>query len=139
MNEEEAQKIWNEYHQRIQNRRLAEAEIINTQLNNSGVTQETDLILDFSFFTQKETGVAGLKTQLSENYEMSVRKDGEYWHINGTTRPYVVSFSNQQHYDWVKFMHDVALSNGATFSTWSVTEPKSGRVWSNENIETDFD
>jgi len=139
MYEQEAQKVWDEYHERIKNRRIAQAHVMNSELGDFGITAESDLILDFTFFTQKEDGSNGLKTQLSENYEMSIAKEGEYWHIQGTTRPYVVSFTNQQHLGWVEFMHDVALSYGAIFSTWSITEPKSGQAWSNKNTETEFD
>jgi hypothetical protein len=139
MNEQEAQVVWDEYHERIKNRRIAQAHVINSELVNFGITAESDLILDFTFFTQKEDGANGLKTQLSENYEISITKENEYWHIQGTTRPYVVSFTNQQHLGWVEFMHDVALSHGAIFSTWTITESKSGQVWSNKNIETEFD
>ena len=139
INEQEAQKIWDEYHERIKNRRIAQANVINSKLGEFGIDAESDLILDFTFFTQKEDGANGLKTQLSENYEMTITKEGEYWLIQGTTRPYVVSLTNQQHLGWVEFMHDVALSYGAIFSTWSITESQSGQVWSNENIETVFD
>jgi len=139
MNEQEAQKTWDEYHERIKNRRLAQAKVINLELESNGITSETDLILDFSFFTKDESGAKGIQKQLSENYEMSISKDGEYWHIHGTSRPYAVNLTTDQHLGWVKFMHDVALSYGCIFSTWSITEPKEKHVWSNENIETEFD
>ncbi len=139
MNEQEAQKTWDEYHDRIKNRRLAEAKVINLELEKHAITSETDLILDFSFFTQDESGAKDIQTQLSENYEMSIIKDGEYWHINGTSRPYAVNLTTEQHLGWVEFMQDVALSYGCIFSTWSITEPKAKHVWSNENIETEFD
>lgn len=139
MSEQEAQKTWKEYHERIKNRRLAEAKVINLELERHNITNETDLILEFGFFTQDETGAKGIQKQLSQNYEMSIRKDGEYWHINGTSRPYAVNFTTEQHLDWVEFMHDVALSYGSIFSTWSITEPKNKQVWSNENIEPELD
>ena len=139
MDEQEAQKTWDEYHERIKSRRLAEAKNINLELDKNAITSETDLVLDFSFFTQDEAGAKGIQKQLSENYAMSIKKDGEYWHINGTSRPYAVNLSTEQHLGWVEFMHDVALSYGCIFSTQSVTEPKENLVWSNENIETEFD
>ncbi|MEH6343465.1 MAG: hypothetical protein V7785_00135 [Bermanella sp.] len=139
MSEQEAQKIWGEYHERIKSRRLAEAKIINLELEKNSITREIDLILDFSFFTKDEAGAKGIQYQLSENYEMSITKNGVYWIIDGTSRPYVVNFTSEQHLGWVGFMHDVALSYGCIFSTWSITEPKNKHVWSNENIETDFD
>ncbi len=139
MNEQEAQKTWDEYHERIKNRRLAQAKVINLELEKQVITSETDLILDFSFFTQDESGANGIQKQLSENYDMSIIKDGEYWRINGTSRPYAVNLTTEQHLGWVEFMHDVALSYGCIFSTWSITDPKEKNVWSNENIETEFD
>ena len=139
MSEQDAQKTWDEYHERIKNRRLAQAKVINLELEKNAITSETDLALDFSFFTQDEAGANGIKNQLSENYEMTIIKKDEYWHINGTSRPYAVNLTTEQHLGWVEFMHDVALSYGCIFSTWSITEPKGNRVWSNENIETEFD
>jgi hypothetical protein len=136
MKEQEAQKTWEEYHERIKNRRLAEAEVINSELKSHGITSEHDLVLDFSFFTQDEIGAKGIKTQLSENYEISISKEGEYWLIKGTTRPYAINLSQEQHIGWVKFMHDVALSYGCIFSTWTIIEPETKQAWSNENIET---
>jgi hypothetical protein len=139
MNELDAQTTWDEYHERIKSRRLAEAKVINSKLESHNVTAETDLILDFSFFTKDESGAKNIQVQLSENYEMSILHDGEYWHVNGTSRPYAVNLTGEQHLGWVEFMHDVALSYGCIFSTWSITEPKTEKVWSNENIETEFD
>jgi len=121
MKEQEAQKTWEEYHERIK---------------SHGITSEHDLVLDFSFFTQDEIGAKGIKTQLSENYEISISKEGEYWLIKGTTRPYAINLSQEQHIGWVKFMHDVALSYGCIFSTWTIIEPETKQAWSNENIET---
>ncbi|WP_185233774.1 hypothetical protein [Teredinibacter franksiae] len=138
MSDQDAQKTWDEYHERIKSRRLAEAKVINLELVKNDITSETDLVLDFSFFTQDEAGANGIKKQLSENYEMIISKKDEYWHINGTSRPYAVNLNAEQHLGWVEFMHDVALSYGCIFSTWSITEPKGKLVWSNESIETEF-
>lgn len=138
MSDKDAQKTWDEYHERIKNRRLAEAKVINKELEKNSITSETDLVLDFSFFTQDEAGANALKNQLGENYEMTITKKDEYWHIKGTSRPYAVNLSADQHMGWVEFMHDVALSFGCIFSTWSITEPKYNITWSNEKIETEF-
>lgn len=138
MDQDEAKKTWDEYHERIKMRRLAEAKIINAELGSNGITTETDLILDFNFFTQDKEGAKGIKEQLSENYEMSMYQDGEYWKISGTSRPYAVNLSTEQHLGWVEFMHDVALSYSCIFSSWTVTEHKTKKSWSNESIETEF-
>lgn len=139
MNEEAAQKTWEEYHERIKNRRLAEAKAINRMLEEHSISSETDLVLDFGFFTQDEEGAKGIEKQLGENYEMSISREGDHWLINGTSRPYAMNFTTEQHLGWVQFMHDVALSYGCIFSTWTITEPKHNYVWSNENIETEYD
>lgn len=67
MDQEEAKKNWDEYHERIKMHRLAEAKIINAELDSNGITTETELILDFNFFTQDKEGAKGIKEQLSEN------------------------------------------------------------------------
>ena len=139
MSEQDAQKTWDLYYEKIKNRRLAEARIINLELDKNAISSNIDLVLDFSFFTKDETGAKDIQEQLSENYTMSIKKDDEYWHINGTSRPYAVNLSTEQHLDWVEFMHDVALSYGCIFNTWSITEPKENRVWSNEDIDIEFD
>ncbi len=139
MSEEQAQEVWNEYHERIKNRRLAQVNVLNEQLKNADVTNDTQLILDFEFFTPKESGAEAIKKQLSENYEISIQQDDDYWIISGTTRPYAITLSPEQHIGWVEFMHDVALSYGCIFSVWTITEPKSKQSWSNKNIETEFD
>jgi len=139
MSEEQAQEIWDEYHERIKNRRLAQVKVINERLKDAGITSDTALILDFEFFTPKESGAQGIKEQLSENYELSIKQDGDYWYISGTTRPYAITLSPEQHISWVEFMHDVALSYGCVFSVWTVTDANSEKSWSNKNIETEFD
>ncbi len=139
MNGQEAQRTWDEYHNRMKNRRLAEAKIIILELEKHYITSETDLVLDFSIFTPDEEGAKGIHDQLNENYEMFIEKEDEYWLIKGTTRPYAVNLSSEQHLEWVEYMHDVSLSYGGIFSTWSISDPKTNSIWSNENIETEFD
>jgi hypothetical protein len=139
MSEEQAQKTWDEYHDKIKNRRLAQVKVINEQLRVAGVTSDSDLVIDFSFFTPKQSGAEGIREQLSENYEMTINQDGDYWNIDGTTRPYSINLTLEQHVDWVEFMHDVALSYGCIFSVWTVTDVKTNNTWSNEKIETEFD
>ena len=139
MNDQEAQKTWNEYHERIKNRRLAQAAIINKELKKNGITTEIDLMLDFTFFAKEENDAKNLQKQLSENYEISINKKEDYWFINATSRPYAVNFTTQQHMDWVEFMHDVALSHGSIFSVWTITNHETKQVWSNENISTEYD
>lgn len=139
MNAEDAQKVWNEYHNRIKARRLAEAKVINLELIKNSINSNADFFLDFVFFTKDEVGAKGIAKQLSENYEITIMKNGDHWLVNGTSRPYTVKLTTDQHLSWVEFMHDVALSYGCIFSTWKITEPKGNLVLSNEGIETEFD
>ncbi len=135
MNEREAQKTWDEYHERIKNRRIAEAKIINSNLEKHNVTGEIELILDFRFFTKGEMGAKNIRDQLSENYRITIAKEDDYWFIDGTIRPYTVNLNTEQHLGWVEFMHDVALSHGCIFSTWSITDPKQNHVWSSKELD----
>ena len=139
MSVQHVQKTWDEYHERIRNRRLAEAHFINLALQRNAITIDTDLVLDFGFFTQDEASAIGIRERLSENYKMSISKNGDYWRIKGTSRPYAVNLTAQQHLDWVVFMSSVALSYGCIFSSWSITDFKGENFWSNEDIETEFD
>lgn len=141
MNEEEAQQVWDEYNERIKNRRLAEADILISELEKNNINEATAVALDFTHFCHEKSDAEDIKNQLSENYTMSLEynKDSEYWLIKGTSRPYGVTLSSKQHKAWVEFMLDVGKSYRCVFSTWSMTEPKSKKTYSNEEIETEFD
>lgn len=139
LDENDAQQVWNEYHHKLLNRRLAEVALINEQLDENDITSESNLILDFEFFSNREEGALNLKQQLSENYQMELRKGDGYWYVSGTTRPYAMNITFEQHKSWVEFMFDVGQSHGCIFSTWSVTDHSTKKVWSNENVETEFD
>ena len=136
MNEKDAHKVWDEYHQEILNRRLTEAKILNEHFKRNSIGEETDLVLDFTFFSNDETGALNLIEQLKENYEVSSYKKGDYWYVDATSRPYAVNLNSNQHIDWVNFMHEVALSHRSIFSVWSLTDPKTEKVWSSDKVDT---
>ena len=133
------QQTWTEYYERIRKRRLAEAPELWAQMTAAGVSADTTLALDFLHFSSDRNNADALRAQLSENYEVSVTKapDPDYWHISGTTRPYGITLSEQDHLDWVEFMCDVAHSHGCVFSTWALEDPRTKQSWSNEGIETE--
>ena len=141
MNEDEAQKVWEEYHSRILSRRLFEAEKIIQEIAKISNSEENDVILDFEFFSDLNGKPELLVEQLSENYEMSLGAKDEkgYISISGTTRPYSYKFSAANIRDWVEFMHEVALSYGTIFSNWELTIPTLKKTYVSKTIETPYD
>jgi len=141
MNEDEAQKVWEEYHSRILSRRIYEAERIIQEIARHSDSEENDVILDFEFFSDLHGKPELLVKQLSENYEMSIGPKDEkgYTSITGTTRPYSIGLSAANIRDWVEFMHGVALSYGAIFSSWKLTLPTLEKTYKSETIETPYD
>ena len=137
---EDPQQIWTDYYARLRRRRIAEAQIVHSQMAADGVTDETLLALDFLHFGNVESDVRDLAEQLSENYAMTVtrRTDSEYWNAEGTTRPDGIDGMNAERCaDWVAFMCDVANSYGCVFSIWTLTDPTLQRSWTNETIDVD--
>ena len=136
MDQAQAEKIWDEYHQKVLNKRQAEANIIVSELKSLNINSDNPLVIDATFFSNDEAGVKGLESQLSENYEVTTKKSDDYWYIEITTRPYAIHLENSEIFDWVNFMHEVALSHRSIFSKWALTEPKLNKIWASEDIET---
>lgn len=137
---DDPQKIWTDYYARLRRRRIAEAQILHSQMNANGVTDDTILALDFMHFGNVESDVRRLAKQLSENYAMTVgrRTDTAYWNAVGTTRPDGVDGMNAERWeDWVGFMCDVANSYGCVFSSWTLSDPARQLSWTNETIDVD--
>ncbi len=59
------------------------------------------------------------------------------WCVEGATRPYGINIHQQQHYDWVEFMCDVAQLYNCVFSTWSLEAPKLKLKFVSKEIESD--
>ena len=137
---DETQQIWTDYYARLRRRRIAEAQILYSQMAADGVTNDTIITLDFTHFGNVEDDVRRLAKQLSENYAMTVTrgKKAEYWNADGTTRPDGIDGMNAQRCsDWVAFMCDVANSYGCVFSVWTFTDPVRQLSWTNETIDVD--
>jgi len=132
---DDPQEIWEEYYQNKKSQRLEEAYKLCEQLHDAGVTEETVLALDFVHFSKSHENAQLLAEQLSENYTMDVvaREDG-VWYINGTSRPYGLTLSAEQHISWVEFMADVAQSHACVFSTWSLEVPSLNLKFGSEAI-----
>ncbi|MCA9215196.1 MAG: hypothetical protein KDB27_19145 [Planctomycetales bacterium] len=75
MNDDEAEAVWRNYYIRIRNRRLDEAEQLIAASRKDGITDHSEMLLDFRHFSSAEAGIEQLKQQLAENYEVSVSKD----------------------------------------------------------------
>jgi hypothetical protein len=138
MQTEDSEKTWNDYYQRKKNQRNSEALEIWRRMNNSGVTEETVLALDFEHFGSSKQNIENLAAQLSENYEIQVVPSNEEgcWLAKGTTRPYGITMNEQQLLGWAEFMSDVAQSYSCVFSTWSLESPKLGLHFHSEEIES---
>ncbi|HZH44589.1 MAG TPA: hypothetical protein VEY50_10960 [Lysobacter sp.] len=129
---------WNAYYDRKRNERLQEADAVWRRLAAAGVSEDTVLVIDFTHFGADRTHAEALAQQLSEHYATSLEPgpDG-YWLVKGTTRPYGVSLTEDQHRDWVDFMCDAARPHGCVFSTWTVdVHPHGPRVSSEGVTET---
>ena len=122
--ETDAQNTWAEYVQRKRAERLYEADQVWSALVAGGVDSETILAIDFVHFGPSEERVENLRAELAENCTATTESgpDG-YWLLKGTTRPYGVTLTAEDHRAWVEFMCEVASSHGCVFSTWSLNAP----------------
>ena len=138
MSIQDPQDVWNEYYKRKKQQRMGEAECLWKQMQAAGVIAETVLELDFLHFGRSREDVQALADQLSENYSMSLApgQDQGYWFAKGTTRPYGITLSREQHMSWVEFMSDVSHSYGCVFSTWSLEADSLGAWFRGEDIES---
>ena len=134
----DADRMWTEYYERINNRRLAEAGILWTKVVASNASSETIFAVDFLIFCAEADGAEEVTRQLSENYTIETRfsqKQG-VWLIQGTTRPTGVMLSQEIHTEWVRFMVDVASQYGCVFTNWPLEVPKLALLFRSEEIET---
>jgi len=140
MTSEDPQKIWEEYYKNKKSQRMQEASELWNKMVIAGVEKDTILAIDFLHFGTNEESVKNLGSQLSENYKIEIvpGKEKGYWYAKGTTRPYGINLSGEEHSDWVEFMFDVSKSYGCLFSTWSVEAKSLGQVFESESIEKDI-
>jgi len=139
MQSKDQDKIWTHYYSRKKTQRLAEAVGLWAQLSAAGVNDETILGLDFAHFGPNKSDVEDLARQLSENYELHVTADEgqKQWIARGTTRPYGITLTREQHLGWVEFMADVAQSYACIFSTWSLEAPSLGVHFHSADVESE--
>jgi hypothetical protein len=137
MADQDPQEEWRAYYQRKKSERVAEASQLWSLMQDGGVTPETTLALDFVHFGTLQADVEGLAEQLSENYQIEVVRSeaGDAWLAKGTTRPYGINLSREQHMAWVEFMADVSQSHSCVFSTWSLEARSLGVRFDSEQLE----
>ncbi|MGP4846168.1 hypothetical protein ACTXGQ_18720 [Marinobacter sp. 1Y8] len=128
---EDPQKVWEDYYGRKKSQCLQQATDLWRQMEAAGVLSDTVLALDFVHFGQSQHDAEALANQLSENYEIEVVESerDRYWLVKGTTRPYGIEMTEEQHLGWIEFMADVAKSYACVFSTWSIEAPALGKVF----------
>ena len=133
------QKTWDEYYERKKAERLREAGLLWQSLMHAGVTDETVLALDFVLFGTSRQDVQALADQLVENYTVEVVEsaDQHAWLSKGTTRPYGIMLTQEQHLAWVTFMAEVARSHACVFSAWSIEAPSLKVKVDSEHVEGD--
>jgi hypothetical protein len=136
---EDPQRIWAEYYQRKKAERIGEAKQMAEMMRLAGVSDETILAVDFVHFGTSQSNIEELSKQLAENYQLQVvqSEDQGHWLAKGTTRPYGITLSAEQHIGWVGFMADVAQSYSCVFSTWTIEAPSLHALFESEQIESD--
>ena len=138
MNERDAEQIWSEYYNEIKNRRLAEAELLWSEMVSKGVNSETVLAIDFRIFCTEEVRARNIEQQLLESYATNLNFSAEHnvWFISGTTRPAGVTLDDKTHFEWVNYMADLSAQNGCVFSNWTLEAPSLELTFSTKDIET---
>lgn len=134
--EREAQRTWTEYARRKRAERLSEAGQVWSAARAGGIDDATLLAIDFVHFGPSQANVEHLREALEGNCRVSIEaaSDG-YWLLRGTTRPYGVTLSADDHLAWVDYMCEVASLHGCVFSTWSLEAPSLNVTVSSEAFE----
>jgi hypothetical protein len=81
--DEDPQKIWDDYYDRIKARLTAEAEVLWALMEKAGVTEDTVMILDFLHFSPDKENAESLAEQLSENYHIKIipAPEENFWRV----------------------------------------------------------
>lgn len=140
VSEDEAQQIWQDYYGRIKSRRLAEAEIMWSEMVSRGVLSDTVLVFDFRVLCHDEHGAMSLQEQLAENYSIRLEYDQgqNVWFVYGTTLPTGFALNEVEYLGWISFMAGVAAQYGCVFTNWSIEAPMLGATFDSEVIEVDL-
>ena len=139
MADDDPQRVWEDYYNRIKRRRLAAAAQLWAEIAAAGATEETVFALDFAHFANSRDDADKLALQLSEHYtiEVSARDEPNYWNIKGSTRPEGICLTKGEHLAWVEFMVDVARSYACVFSEWTLDSPALGKTFRSPHLDSD--
>lgn len=135
---EDPQKTWSDYYEFVKERCVLEAETLWHHMQDSGITEDTVLALDFMHIAPNKDDADSLSAQLSENYTMKVSSAYEegYWYIEGTTRPEGITINKEKLIAWVEFMTDVAHSYACVFSNWTYEAPSVSITFSSKDFDS---
>jgi len=127
----------NLYQEGVLIRRLTEAKQLWAVMKKNGFTSNTSATLDFTFFSDDENRASNLVSALLEHCkaEMAPANAQGYWLVTGTTRPDASEFDKEDWFGWVEFMVKLGFANNSVFSTWSVCDSETEKVWSSEDID----
>lgn len=136
MANEDAQRVWGDYYQRKKRERLSEASKMASMMEQAGADESTILAVDFVFFGSSRADVDSLAQALSEHYTTRIESGSDgYWIVNGTTRPYGSTMTQEQHLEWVEFMVDLGSSHACVFSTWTLEATSLAKRFDSEQFE----
>jgi hypothetical protein len=99
------------------------------ELEKQGVTEETELRLDFLFFApgqhQAEALAQAIRSRTDYDVEASSRREGllgqRTWIVNGTTQPTAVSLEALD--EWVTRMFEWGSAHSCEFDGWGAAVP----------------
>ncbi len=90
-----------------------------TRLQELGVTEPTELTLDFFYLAQNEAKARALEQTLAKETDYSITvgtEDGGGWIVDGSTRPTAVTLEILD--QWVDWMITAGLHHDCDFDGW---------------------
>ena len=100
------------------------------RLRARGVSETTDLRLDFSYSAADRPSAESLKNVLAEqtDYDLEIQSAGTFakrWRVSGSTQP--TAISNAILDQWVDWMVTAGLHQNCEFDGWGTQVPTSPR------------
>jgi Regulator of ribonuclease activity B len=122
--------VGSERHHELLSKQLAMNQQTWQTLQQHGVTEGTELRLDFNFIAPSEEQAKALADLLQRetDYDVRVISDGggllrkKRWRITGTTQPTSVSQGILD--EWVTWMVAAGFENGCEFDGWGAQVPR---------------
>ncbi len=88
-------------------------------LQKHGVTEGTELILDFSFIAPTERDAVALRDFLFAETDYELKIDSKPWGVSGHTLPNKVSLAKLD--DWVEYLCAAAVMKNCEFDGWGAS------------------